>query len=286
MRTALLGVALVLSAGGTIVKAAEPFDPKSKLTAPASRDSDQQQHATNPLTGKALSLEHKQLQLEEAKLEEQLAAADFNRKKFQVEIKRLDAELSHTREPQAAAVSMPLGPSDASVDSGDLAALSAKRLVSRLSGGNGQTLAELRRDAAGRRYWKTGASRTTPIASPRVVGVMRSNGKDYALVDLAGRTLSVAAGDSVGGQRVGRINDSSVVIGGVSHAIGQSVARVETTDRSRATLRSTIARGNPEASDLTALPLLPASSIPDVARTLERAAGKPFDARLPDVPGR
>ena len=310
MKTALLGVALVLSVGGAIVKAAEQSDPRPQASADkenvsadkknasadkknaaaeekiavAARDSDPQQHRINPLTGKALSLEHKQLQLEEAKLEEQLAAADFNRKKFQVEIKRLDAELSHVREPQAATLSLPLGPGNASVSSVDLATATAKRPVPRLSPGNGQTLAEVTRDGPGRGYRKTAASRITRTATPKVVGMMRSNGKDYALVDLAGQIQSVAAGDSVGGQRIGQIKDSGVVMGGVSHPIGPSVARVETTDRSRATLQSAIARGSPGARDLTALPLFPASSMPEAART--RSAGQPFDARLPEMLGR
>jgi hypothetical protein len=246
---ALAAVCLLVYAGGGQAQSASVGSPAEAKPAPSV-------DAVNPFTGRALMLEKKQLELEEAKLEEQLAAAILSRRKFEAETRRLGAESG------APKLTAPVASEGNRFGAQAVLRRSAPGATAAASSGPRRKHALIPRALQSPAIV---APIPAPVASPtapRVVGWAKFNGNDYALMQDQAQIRTVAVGASIGGRRIDRVLDNSVVVDGVAHAIPTGSSRVETVERRLrpidATLRSRLPDGaaqvNPTAPGASSQP--------------------------------
>jgi hypothetical protein len=209
--------------------------------------------AVNPFTGTDLAVERKQVELERAKLDEQIAAAELNRRKYQLEMQRLGATpdlasfpgtLPGTL-PGLPVATPPMPPAAVSLNVTEGTARAERASAARPSAATSATPASARRKAAQ-------SAVAGPAKSPQgivLVAVVESGGSRRAVFSADGRYLRAVPGDVVLGRRLDSVDAKSAVLGGQTLTLRDDVPTIAGVSRKTERARSAddLAAGRPEA---------------------------------------
>ena len=192
--------------------------------------------AVNPLTARSLALEQKQIELEEARLDEQIAAAQFNRRKYLSEAARLA-----DTPPSATAVGPLLR--DAPRMPGPLLPHSVASVedIPLLPGGSPPAVVsprtqgpEPRRRSSDVRAKVHASAHVrgrpdkawTRAGTLRLVGISASGTHRHALIESDAGLVRVAAGDTISGRKVETVDERRVVLSGLTLDFEDHLPRV------------------------------------------------------------
>ena len=210
---------MVFASAGMAVRAAPP---ERSIPGAPERDVTERRaidpRGVNPFTGNELALERKQMELERARLDEQIASAELNRRKFQLEMLRLGAiqELSALGALPTAAAPFVAAPAIPLPDPADVAARADKAGARRHVGTSTVSPGATR---------KVAGAANTPRATPAIalVAVVDTNGARHALVSGDGRIVRAAPGDMAFGHRVDTVEARSITLDGQVYALRDDV---------------------------------------------------------------